>query len=89
MIIQSNKRYQNDIDRYNSILENIPEGTEKEEFRTLVNSLVREVKKMDGMYLDLIYTNQITTVGNEMREKITLIRKKIEEKYAKYGEKIK
>ena len=41
----------------------------------LLNDLVHEVKNMDNMHVDMIYANQLPTMGNEMRDRIGSIRK--------------
>lgn len=83
--IQQSERFQNDLKRYNSVIEHMPEGNDREEFKKLLSNLVLEVKKMDTMFIDMIYSNQISSNGKEIRDNITDIRKRLEEKFNRYS----
>lgn len=83
--IQQSERFQNDLKRFNSVIDKMPEGTDKADFQKLVNNLILEVRKMDTMFIDMIYSNQITSTGKEQREKITDIRKNLEDKFLRYS----
>ncbi len=63
----------------------MPEGNDREEFKKLLSNLVLEVKKMDTMFIDMIYSNQISSNGKEIRDNITDIRKRLEEKFNRYS----
>lgn len=80
MLLEDNERFQKDIKRYNDAIEKINDPKTKLETKRLLNDLIYEVKKMDNMYMDMIYSRQISTIGNEMRDRIVSIRKKLEEK---------
>jgi hypothetical protein len=80
MLLEDNERFQKDIKRYNDAIEKINDPKTKLETKRLLNDLIYEVKKMDNMYMDMIYSRQISTMGNEMRDRIVSIRKKLEEK---------
>ena len=80
MSLQNNERFQKEIQTYKDFLEKITDETEKKELQKLLNDLIMNVKRMDNMYLDLVYSNQLNTIGSEMREKIKEIRKKIDTK---------
>ena len=54
------------------------EGHPQLEAKRLLNDLIHEVKNMDGMYMDMVYAKQLPTMGNEIRDKITELRKKID-----------
>lgn len=79
----NSERFQNDLKKYNSVLEKITNEEEKKELQKLINDLILNVKRMDNMYLDMVYSNQLTSIGTEMREKIIDIRKKLESKISK------
>jgi len=79
-MLQRAERFQTDVKKYNESIENMPEGPEKLEAKRLLNDLIYEVKNMDNMYVDMVYANQLPTMGNEMREKIFTLRKKLDQK---------
>jgi hypothetical protein len=67
------------MDRYNSAIDKISNEQEKLAAKKLLNDLIYEVKNMDNMYIDMVYAKQLPTMGNDMREKIVSIRKKLEQ----------
>lgn len=79
-MLQQADRFQNDIKKYNEAIEKIAEGQTKLEAKRLLNDLVYEVKNMDNMYVDMVYAKQLPTIGNEIRDKIGSLRKKLDQK---------
>ena len=79
-MLQQANRFQTDVKKYNEAIENISEGQEKLEAKRLLNDLIHEVKNMDNMYVDMVYAKQLPTMGNEIRDKIVSIRKKLDQK---------
>jgi hypothetical protein len=79
-MLQQTDRFKNDLDRYNSAIDKISNEQEKLAAKKLLNDLIYEVKNMDNMYVDMVYAKQLPTMGNDMREKIVSIRKKLETK---------
>ena len=79
-MLQQADRFQSDVKKYNEAIEKMSEGQEKLEAKRLLNDLVYEVKNMDNMYVDMVYAKQLPTMGNEMRDKIVSIRKKLDSK---------
>lgn len=79
-MLQQAERFQNDVKKYNEAIEKIVEEQEKLEAKRLLNDLIHEVKNMDNMYVDMVYAKQLPTMGNEMRDKIGSIRKKLDNK---------
>jgi hypothetical protein len=82
--IRKSSSFQNDLKKYNSILEKLPEGQNKLEFQKLVSNLIQEVKKMDDLHLELIYNKQMPSLGTERRETIMSVRKQLEQKIKEY-----
>jgi hypothetical protein len=78
MMIQNTERFKADVKRYSEAIEKIPESPSKTEARNLLNSLIYEVKNMDNMYMDMIYSKQLPSLGAELRDKITAIRKSLD-----------
>ena len=79
-MLQQADRFQNDVKKYNEAIEKIVGEQEKLEAKRLLNDLIHEVKNMDNMYVDMVYAKQLPTMGNEMRDKIGSIRKKLDSK---------
>ena len=75
--IYKNKRFIEDVEKYNSAIKLMSDESQKQEAIKLLNDLVFEVKKMDNMHLDLVYSHSLGTAGNEFRDKIRSIRKQL------------
>ena len=56
----------------------MPDGAVKQESQQLLNKLVAEIKKLDSMHMEMIYNRQLPTMGGEMKQDITAVRKKLE-----------
>jgi hypothetical protein len=82
-MLQQADRFQTDVKKYNEAIESMVDGPEKLEAKRLLNDLIHEVKNMDNMYVDMVYAKQLPTMGNEMRDKIGSIRKKLDSKIKK------
>jgi hypothetical protein len=80
MLLEDNERFQKDVKKYNDAIEKINDSQAKLEAKRLLNDLIYEVKKMDNMYMDMIYSRQISTMGSDMRGKIVEMRKKLDSK---------
>lgn len=79
-MLQNTERFKTDLARYTDAIDKISNEQEKLAAKKLLNDLIYEVKNMDNMYIDMVYAKQLPTMGNEMRDKIGSIRKKLEEK---------
>ena len=79
-MLQHNERFQNDVKRYREAIEKMSDDQTKNETTRILNDLIYEVKNMDNMYLDMIYSKQLQSTGNDLREKISSIRKKLDNK---------
>lgn len=77
-MIQNTERFKSDVKRYSEAIEKIPEGQSKTEARNLLNNLIYEVKNMDNMHMDMIYNKQLPSLGLEIRDKITSLRKSLD-----------
>jgi hypothetical protein len=78
-MLQTTNRFQNDIARYRESIDKITNEQEKLSATRLLNDLIYEVKNMDNMYVDMVYAKQLPTMGNEMRDKIGAIRKRLDQ----------
>ena len=79
-MLQNTERFKTDLARYSDAIDKISSEQEKLAAKKLLNDLIYEVKNMDNMYVDMVYAKQLPTMGNEMREKILGIRKKLDSK---------
>ncbi len=77
-MLQNTERFKNDLARYTEAIDKISNEQEKLAAKKLLNDLIYEVKNMDNMYVDMVYAKQLPTMGNEMREKIILLRKQLD-----------
>ena len=79
-MIQNTERFKADVKRYSEAIDRIPESPSKTEANTLLNNLIYEVKNMDNMYMDMIYSRQLTSLGGELKDKITSLRRQLDGK---------
>jgi hypothetical protein len=56
----------------------MPDGPAKQESQQLLNKLIAEIKKLDSMHMEMVYSRQLPTIGGEMKQSITATRKKLE-----------
>ena len=77
-ILQKSTRFIKDCERYESVIATMPEGDVKNETVQLLQKLIYSIKKLDSMHLEMIYSRQLPTMGNEMKDEISNLRKKLE-----------
>ena len=77
-ILQKSTRFIKDCERYESVIATMPEGSVKNETVQLLQKLTYSIKKLDSMHLEMIYSRQLPTMGNEMKDEISDLRKKLE-----------
>jgi hypothetical protein len=82
-MLQRTDRFQNDVTQYTELISKMTDEKEKLEATRLLNDLIYEVKNMDNMYVDMVYAKQLASLGNEMKDKIGSIRKKLDNKIKK------
>ena len=73
-------RFQEDCEKYRTAIDNMPDGSAKQESQQLLNKLIAEIKKLDSMHMEMIYTKQMTSMGSDMRQDILSLRKKLDSK---------
>ena len=76
-LIKSQK-FQEDYNRYQSVILKMPDGNLKKEVTQLLNELVFEIKKLDQRHIEMINSRQMASVGTEIKQDITTIRKQLE-----------
>jgi hypothetical protein len=62
----------------------MPEGDFKQDVSTLLKRLVGEIKKLDSMHMEMVYTRQLPSMGGDMKQGITAIRRQLETKIKDY-----
>jgi len=77
-LLQRSSRFQEDCEKYRTAIDSMPDGVAKQESQQLLNKLIGEIKKLDSMHMEMIYSRQLPTMGGEMKQDITAIRQKLE-----------
>ena len=77
-LLQRSSRFLNDCEKYESVIATMPEGNVKNETVQLLQKLIYSIKKLDTMHLEMVYSRQLPSMGGEMKQDITDIRKKLE-----------
>ena len=77
-LLQRSSRFQEDCEKYRTAIDSMPDGVAKQESQQLLNKLIGEIKKLDSMHMEMIYSRQLPTMGGDMKQDITDIRKKLE-----------
>jgi RNase P/RNase MRP subunit POP5 len=83
-LLEKSSRFQEDYARYQSIIEEMPEGDFKQDVSQLLKKLVGEIKKLDSMHMEMVYTRQLPSMGGDMKQGITAIRRQLENKIKDY-----
>ena len=73
-------RFQEDCARYRTAIDTMPDGPAKQESQQLLNKLIAEIKKLDSMHMEMIYTRQMPSMGTDMKQDILALRKKLDNK---------
>jgi hypothetical protein len=64
----------------------MPEGDFKQDVNQLLKKLVGEIKKLDSMHMEMVYTRQLPSMGTDMKQEITIIRRQLETKIKDWNE---
>ena len=83
-LLEKSSRFQEDYARYQSAIAAMPEGDFKQDVSHLLKKLVGEIKKLDSMHMEMVYTRQLPSMGGDMKQGITAIRKQLENKIKDY-----
>ena len=73
-------RFQEDCAKYRTAIDAMPDGLAKQESQQLLNKLIAEIKKLDSMHMEMIYTRQMPSMGTDMKQDILALRKKLDSK---------
>lgn len=83
-LLEKSSRFQEDYTRYQSAIAEMPEGDFKQDVNQLLKKLVGEIKKLDSMHMEMVYTRQLPSMGTDMKQEITAIRRQLEIKIKDY-----
>lgn len=83
-LLEKSSRFQEDYARYQSIILEMPESQFKLDVSQLVKKLVGEIKKLDSMHMEMVYSRQLPSMGGDMKQGITAIRRQLENKIKDY-----
>ena len=79
MLLANNQRFQNDLQKYTTAIDKLQDQQLKSQSTRLLNDLIQAVNDLDNRYVDMIYAKQLPSMGNEMRDKITQIRRQLDQ----------
>lgn len=79
-LLQRSSRFQEDCEKYRTAIDSMPDGAAKQESQQLLNKLIAEIKKLDSMHMEMIYTKQMPSMGTDMKQDILSLRKKLDSK---------
>jgi hypothetical protein len=85
-LLEKSSRFQEDYTRYQSAIAEMPEGEFKQDVSHLLKKLVGEIKKLDSMHMEMVYTRQLPSMGTDMKQEITIIRRQLETKIKDWNE---
>ena len=85
-LLQSS-RFLKDCEKYESVIATMPEGNVKNETVQLLQKLIYSIKKLDNMHLEMVYSRQLPTIGSDMKQEITDLRKKLETRIKDWSQK--
>jgi hypothetical protein len=80
MLLADNERFKDDLKKYTAAIDGIEDQQLKSQATKLLNDLIHAVKDIDNRHIDMIYARQLPSMGNEIREKITQIRRQLDNK---------
>lgn len=76
--IHKSNRFKQDYDRYMTAISSLPEGEFKSKMLSTLNKLINEIKKLDGLHAEMVYTKQLPSMGTDLKTTITELRRDLE-----------
>ncbi len=76
--IHKSGRFKQDYDRYTAAISTLPEGEFKSRMSSTLEKLVNEIKKLDGLHSEMVYTKQLPSMGTDLKSIITELRRDLE-----------
>ncbi len=78
--IQRTDRFQEEYKKFKSVIDKMPNDSNKIEAERLLNKLVNEVRLLDRNHNDMIQNRQLGQMSAEIRERIVSLRKRLDKK---------
>jgi hypothetical protein len=82
--IHKSSRFKKDYERYNTAISKLPEGEFKSKMTSSLIKLVNEIKKLDSLHAEMVYTGQLPSMGGDIKTTVTEIRKDLENNLRDY-----
>lgn len=82
-MLQNTSQFREDIARYTAAIDRISHEQEKLSAKKLLTDLVHQVKHLDDVHTEMIYSKQMASTGNELKSNISTIRKNLDLKLKK------
>ena len=82
--IHKSSRFKKDYERYSTAISKLPEGEFKSKMSGTLLKLVGEIKKLDGLHSEMVYTGQLPSMGSDIKTTILEIRKDLESNLRDY-----
>lgn len=84
--IQKSNRFKDEYNKYHEVISKMPDGQFKEDTNSLLSKLVMAVRRLDEMHAEMVYTKQMPSLGTELRDQITAIRRQLDNKLKDWAE---
>jgi hypothetical protein len=84
--IQKSNRFKNEYTKYHEAISKMPDGQFKDDTNKLLSKLVMEVRRLDELHAEMVYTKQMSSLGTELRDRITAIRRQLDNKLKDWDE---
>lgn len=78
--LEHSDKFKKELDDYEKILINVPDGLQKDEINDLIRQLKSEVRAIDTQHSELFAGRKLPTMVTDSRQKIIDLRRKISKK---------
>lgn len=75
--IEKSSIFQTDLNQWNRILNECDNEKVKLELQSLINAILKEVKRIDKLHSEILDNNRLTNNVGEYRQNLSLLRKSI------------
>ena len=82
--IHKSGRFKQDYNRYSTAISELPEGDFKSQMNNTLTKLINEIKKLDSLHAEMVYTRQLPSMGSDMKSNITSLRRDLETGLKRY-----
>jgi hypothetical protein len=82
--IHKSDRFKQDYERYSSAISQLPDSDFKDQMNNTLTKLINEIKKLDSLHLEMVYTRQLPSMGTDIKSTITELRRDLETNLKRY-----